>query len=88
MKLILICLVSLVGSVSLAGVDYQCSSDCMSKGYMMNYCNQKCSYEDNPYSSSNSGSSFSTTKQIDYQCSSDCMKQGYMLNYCNQKCSY
>lgn len=42
--------VLLLSSSSYAAMDYACQSNCINKGYMLQYCQQVCSYDTNPQS--------------------------------------
>jgi len=59
--------------------DLTCVNNCIAKGYMLPYCNSKCSY--------NVGV-IDTTKVTDLTCVNDCVAKGNLLIYCNQECSY
>ena len=42
--------VSFLSSTGYADTDYACQSDCLNKGYMLQYCQEACSYGANPQS--------------------------------------
>ncbi len=58
--------------------DYTCMNDCSSNGYMYQYCQSRCSYDNAPQ----------MPKRTDYTCVSNCTDKGYMYSYCQQACSY
>jgi hypothetical protein len=79
--LMLLCFAGFSG-VSIADVDYMCQSNCISKGYMFDYCQQQCSYSVRQLVPS------SKPQSTDYKCQSDCLSRGYMFDYCQSRCSY
>lgn len=74
-------------SPAMAATDFQCVNDCTSKGYMYNYCTDRCSYSTG-YDQPQQTRQPQRIKQTDYKCLSDCTARGYMYNYCQQQCSY
>lgn len=77
MKKITLILTVILSGNALAGTDYTCVNRCSANGYQYQYCQSKCSYNDN-WGSSN----------IDYTCQNRCTANGYMYQYCQQACSY
>lgn len=76
---IILCVVSMVSSAyGFQSVDYNCMNDCTDNGYMYQYCQSRCSYDNAPQAPSS----------VDYTCMSDCENKGYMYSYCQQACSY
>lgn len=80
---------------SFAAIDFQCESDCLDKGYMLQYCEQLCSYGDQqqqqpqqPESPGPVPTPMPSMPHIDYKCELDCLNKGYMLKYCEEVCSY
>lgn len=93
MNRIAIALAQLVfASASNAGTDYQCVNDCTGKGYMYQYCQSRCSYDDNPSRQRpiqpQNPFQMPQIPQTDYKCVSDCTSKGYLYQYCQQRCSY
>lgn len=86
MKIFILMISSLIYSaVVIAQTDYQCVSDCTSKGYQYNLCNNKCSFnEDNSFTLK----PLEQQKQTDYQCVTDCTNKGYQYNLCTERCSF
>lgn len=79
MRNIIVLLFLLLTNNAFALTDYQCVNDCTARGYMYNYCTEKCSYGDRePFK----------IKQTDYKCVNDCTRQGYQYQYCTNICSY
>lgn len=81
-----------------AATDFQCFNDCTARRYSFNYCQSKCSYDDQAermlrqQADQNRNQQYEQQQQrpatIDFQCQGDCLQRGYMLNYCNSRCSY
>jgi hypothetical protein len=92
MKTVFVLLVFVLVGVTYASTDYTCLNDCTAKGYMYNYCQQRCSYDDNPYQQQQQQQSnpyqVKPIPQVDYTCLNNCTQKGYMYNYCKQQCSY
>ena len=80
MKRLIIVLFLVFSGSAYAATDYQCVNDCTEKGYMYNFCKEKCSYDNTPQ--------YEKPKQTDFQCMSDCQDKGYMYQYCKERCSY
>jgi len=64
---------------ALQSSDYQCVSDCTSRGYMYQLCQSKCSYD---------SAGVQQPASTDYNCVNDCTSKGQMYQYCQEKCSY
>jgi len=84
-----------IATAANAGTDYQCVNDCTRKGYMYQYCQSLCSYDDNPSRQQpvQPQNPYQTPQlprapQTDYQCVNDCTNKGYLYQYCQQRCSY
>lgn len=78
-------LLVLAGPAS-AGVDYACLSDCTGRGYLYQYCQQACSFQESPDHLGPRGQQ--KIKQTDYACVQDCTNNGYLYQYCVERCSY
>ncbi len=81
MKRLIIVLFLVFSGSAYAATDYQCVIDCQAKGYMIQFCQNKCSYQEHQQQKK-------TIKKTDFQCMIDCQEQGYKRAYCQEQCSY
>lgn len=86
-----------IADVSNAATDFTCLNDCTQKGYMYNYCQERCSYNANPNQQQQNQQQQQLIpnqikpvpiSRIDFKCLNDCTSKGYMYNYCKEQCTY
>jgi hypothetical protein len=70
---------------ALAGTDFKCMSDCTQNGYLYNYCQSHCSYDD-PIPTP--APPIPQPHGTDFKCMTDCSQRGYLYSYCQQTCGY
>lgn len=86
--LIVMAMLTLDGSGAKAQqIDYQCLGDCQAAGYMLRFCQAKCSYGEDP-AQSLIPQMPAPPPRIDYNCQSNCIAKGYRLQFCQEQCSY
>ena len=83
-KLILIITLLVLPVPAFAMTDYACVNDCTSKGYMYQYCTEKCSYGTDAVQPP----PLIQIPRYDFLCISNCQAKGYMYMYCQQVCKY